>query len=58
MAISKDELLWIKEKPKLEDDRSMLFKDATRSSRMLKELQERKYPFLDSDLLGMLNDLL
>jgi len=34
------------------------FKDATRRHAMLKELQEKKYPFPNSDLSGIINDLL
>jgi len=34
------------------------FKDATRRRTPVKEFQEKKYPLLDSDLSGMLDDLL
>jgi len=45
-------------KPKFEDKKSMSFKDATRKRPTIKELQGNKYPFPDSDLSGMLDDLL
>jgi len=45
-------------KPKLEGKKSPSFKVATKKRPTLKELQEKKYPFPDSDLLGMLDDLL
>ena len=44
-------------KPKLEDKKGPSFKDATKKRRTLKELQEKKYPFLYSDLSGMLDNL-
>jgi len=36
----------------------VLFKNTARRRSILKVLQEKKYPFPDSDLLAMLNDLL
>jgi len=45
-------------KPKLGGKKSSLFKVATNKRPTLKEFQEKKYPFPDSDLLGMLDDLL
>jgi len=45
-------------KPKVEDKKSMPFKDVTRRHPTLKELQDKKYPFIDSDLSGMLDGLL
>ena len=48
----------ILEKPKLEEKRSASFKDVTRRPSKLKEVQAKKYSFLNSDLLGMLDDLL
>ena len=41
-----------------EEKRSMPFKDTMRRRLTLKELQEKKYSFLDSDLPGVLDDLL
>jgi len=57
MTITKDELVHITGKPNLEDKRSMPFKDTMRRRPPLKELQEKKYLFPYSDLLGMLDDL-
>ena len=45
-------------KPKLEGKKSSLFKDETKKRPTLKELQEKKYSFPDSNLSGMLDDLL
>jgi len=45
-----------KEKPK--GKKSSSFKVATKKRTTLKELQEKKYPFPDSDLSSMLDDLL
>jgi len=45
-------------KPKLEDNKSTSFKDATKKRPALKEFQEKKCPFPISDLLGMQDDLL
>jgi len=42
----------------LEEKRSAPFKNTTTRRPTLKELQEKKYPFLDLDLSGMLDDLL
>jgi len=58
ISIAMGELLWITWKPKLEDKKSTPFKDATTRHPMLKELQENKCHFLNSDLAGMLDDLL
>jgi len=46
------------EKPKLEGKKIPSFKHVTRKRPTLKELQEKKYPFPDSNLWGMLDDLL
>ena len=45
-------------KPQLEDKKSSSFKDVTRKRLTLKELQKKKYPFPDSNLSGILDDLL
>jgi len=45
-------------KLRLGEKMSAPFKDARRRCAILKEIQEKKYPFLDSDLIGMLDDLL
>jgi len=58
MSISTSQPVWITGKPNLEDKKRPSFKDATRKRPTLKEFQEKKCPFLDSDLLGMLDDLL
>jgi len=48
----------IMRKPKLGGKKSPSFKVETKKRPTLKELQEKKYPFSDSDLSGMLDDLL
>ena len=58
MTVTKAGPVCIGGKPNLEEKRSMRFKDTMRRRPNLKELQEKKYPFCDSDLLGMLDDLL
>ena len=58
MNVTKAKLVRITGKPNFEKKRSMPFKDTMRRLPTLKELQEKKYPFPDSDLLGMLDDLL
>jgi len=58
MTVSKTEVVCIIGKPNSEDKRSVSFKDTTRRHPTLKELQEKKYSFADSDLLGMLDYLL
>ena len=45
-------------KPKLGDKKSLSFKVAIKKHPILKELQEKKYPFSDLDLSGMLDNLL
>jgi len=45
-------------KPNSEDKMSTHFKEATRRHPCLKKLQEKKYLFPASDLLGLLDDLL
>jgi len=58
MTIAKAEPVWITRRPNSEGKRSMPFKDTIRKHPTLKELQEKRYPFPDSDLLGMLDDFL
>jgi len=58
MSISISQPIRIMEKPKLGGKKSSSFKVVTNKRPTLKELQEKKYPFPDSDLLGMLDDLL
>jgi len=58
MTITKAKPVRIIGKPNSEGKRSMPFKDMMRKRPTLKELQEKKYPFPDSDLPGMLDDLL
>ena len=57
MSISKVELVWITERPNLEEKRSALFKDTIRRCPTLTELQEKTYPFPNSDLSGILDEL-
>ena len=58
MIIFAEELVRILGKSRLEGKKTSFSKETTRKCPTLKELQERKYPFPDSDLSGMLNDLL
>ena len=58
MATSTGEPVRIFGKPKYKNKKSELSKDAGKKRPTLKELQEKKYPFPDSDLLGILDDLL
>ena len=58
MPTSTSQLIWITGKPKLEDRKSPSFKDVTKKRPTLKELQEKRYSFPDSDLSGMLDHLL
>jgi len=58
MTVSKAKLFHITGKLNSEEKRSVPFKDAIRRSPTLRELQEKKYPFPDSELLGMLDNLL
>jgi len=58
MSVFEAKLVRITGKPRQEGKRSTPFKDATRRRLMLKELQENKYMFPDSDLSTMLDDLL
>ena len=45
-------------KPKYENKKTEFPKNAWKKRPTLKELEEKKYPFPDSDLLRMLDDLL
>lgn len=58
MSISTSQPICIMRKPKLEGKKNSSFKVATKKRPTQKEFQEKKYPFLDSDLSGMLDDLL
>jgi len=58
MSTSISQPIRIMEKPKLWGKKSSSFKVVTNKHPTLKELQEKKYPFPDSDLSGMLDDLL
>ena len=58
MTVSKAELVHIRRKLNSEEKRSVPFKDTIRRCPTLKELQEKKYPFLDLDFPGMPDDLL
>ena len=58
MTVTKAEAVRITGKPNWEEKRSVTFKDTIRRRLILKELQEKKYLFPDSDLSGMLDDLL
>ena len=58
MATSTGEPVRISGKPKYENKKSEFPKDAGKKRPTLKELQEKKYPFPDLDLSGMLDDLL
>jgi len=58
MSISTSQPIQITGKPKLEDKKSMSFKDGTKKRPTLKELEEKKYPLPDWDLSCMLVDLL
>jgi len=54
MYIFKAKPIWIIGRLRLDNRRSMPFKDTTRKHPMPKELQEKKFPFLSSYLLGTL----
>jgi len=58
MIISKAKPIHITGRKNLEQKRSVPFKDTMRKPPVVKELQEKKYMFHDSDLPGMLDDLL
>jgi len=58
MTVTKVEPIHIIEEPNWEEKRSVPFKDTMRRLPTLKELKEKKYPFPNSDVPGMLDDLL
>ena len=58
MATSIEEPVRISRKSSPEEKKGAFSRDVGRKRPTLKELQETKYPFLDSDLSGMLDDLL
>jgi len=58
MSTSTSQPIHIMEKPKLRGKKSSPFKVATNKHPTLKELREKKYLFPDSDLSGVLDDLL
>ena len=58
MAVSTGEPVRISGKPKYKNKKGGFSKDSGKKRSTLKELQEKKYPFPDSDLSGMLDDLL
>jgi len=58
MTISKVGPVWTSGEPNPEQKRSVPFKHMIRRHPALKELQEKRYPFLDSNFAGMPQDLL
>jgi len=58
MTISNAGLVRISGGPNPKEKRSVPLKDTIRRRPTLKELQEKRYPLPDSDLLDMLDDLL
>ena len=58
MTVTKAKPVRIIGKPNSEAKRGMPFKDTMRRRPTLKELQEKKHPFSNSDLSRMLDDLL
>ena len=56
MMSFKAEPVQITKKPNSKEKRSVPFKDTIRRRPTLKELQEKKYLFPNSNLLGMLDD--
>jgi len=58
MFIFEAQPIRITRKPRWEEKRSVPFKGYTRRRPTLKELREKKYPFPNLDLSGMLDDLL
>ena len=58
MVTSTEGSVRISGKPRLEEKKGTSSRDGGKKRPTLKELQEKKYPFPDSDLSGMLDDLL
>jgi len=58
MTVSKPEPVCITGRPNSDEKRSVPFKDTIRRRPTLKELQDKKYMFPDSNSLGILDDLL
>jgi len=58
MSITTSESIRISGKSRVEEKQRPPMKEVGTKRPKLKELQERKYPFPDSDLSGMLDDLL
>jgi len=58
MSISKVESIRIPKKLKPKETRRVPFKDAIRRRPTLKELQAKKYPFLDLDITRMPDDFI
>ena len=58
MSVTTSELIRISGKQRAEEKPRPSMRDARKKRPTLKELQEKKYPFPDSDLSGMLDDLL
>jgi len=58
MVTSTEGPVQISGKPRLEEKKGSSSRDGERKRPTLKELQEKKYPFPDSDLSGMLDDML
>jgi len=58
MVVPTGEPVRISGKPKHENKKGGFSKDTGKKHPTLRELQEKKYPFPDSDLLVMLDDLL
>jgi len=58
MSVTTNKPIWISRKQRAEEKPRPSTRDARKKHPTLKEFQEKKYPFLDSNLLGMLDDLL
>ena len=58
MSVTTSDPIRISRKSKVEEKQRPSMKDAGKKRPTLKELQEKRYPFPDSDLSGMLDDLL
>jgi len=58
MILFNGALVWISMKSRLDRRKASHSQKMTKKSPISKELQEKKYPFLDSNLSGMMDDLL